>query len=254
MCGRYSLAGPGPTQLRARFPLGESVELRRRFNICPDDEIAAVTTTREGEPRGELLRWGLVPHWSRDPGSGPKMINARAETVAERPAYRDALATRRCLIIADGFYEWQPREGRRKLPWHVTRTDGSPFAFAGLWALWRGEGDHVLRTATIITTHANSVLADIHDRMPVILAGPEQEQAWLDHSTPPGDVLDLLAPMPDVDTARRPVSAAVSDARNDTAQCLEDADPAELAVSATGPTTTARKPPGDVPGASLKLF
>ena len=228
MCGRYSLAGPDPAQLRARFPLGESIELRQRFNVCPDDEIAAVTTSKEGEPRGELLRWGLVPHWSKGPGSGPKMINARAETVAEKPAYRDALTTRRCLIPADGFYEWQAREGRPKLPWHVTRSGGEPFAFAGLWAIWHGEDEETLRTATIITTQANSELGDIHDRMPVILDGPDEEQAWLDHETPREVVLDLLRPLPDDKTVKRPVSRAVSDVRNDTAQCLEDADPAEL--------------------------
>jgi putative SOS response-associated peptidase YedK len=254
MCGRYSLAGPGPTQLRARFPLGESVDLQRRFNVCPDDEIAAVTTTREGEPRGELLRWGLVPHWSKGPGSGPKMINARAETLTERPAYRDSLKTRRCLIVADGFYEWQPREGRSKLPWHVTRSDGEPFAFAGLWAIWHGEGDETLRTATIITTQPNSVLAEIHDRMPVILNGPDEEAAWLEHGTSQDALLELLSPLADELTAPRPVSTAVNDAHNDTAQCLEDPDPAELAPVATGLPSTGRKPPGDVPGASLKLF
>src|SRR5207244_1367612 len=117
---------------------------------CPADEVLAVTTDREGAARGDVLRWGLVPHWAKDPSTGFKMINARAETVAEKPAYRDALRTRRCLIVADGFYEWQPRDGGRpKLPWHVTRTDGAPFAFAGLWAVWHGDGDQVLRTCTI---------------------------------------------------------------------------------------------------------
>lgn len=228
MCGRYSLAGPDPAQLRARFPLGENVELRQRFNVCPDDEIAAVTTSKEGEPRGELLRWGLVPHWSKGPGTGPKMINARAETITEKPAYRDALKTRRCLIPADGFYEWKAREGRSKLPWHVTRDSGEPFAFAGLWAVWHGQGDETLRTATIITTEANSSLAAIHDRMPVILEGPDQEAAWLDHDLPPEALLDLLRPLPDAKTAKRPVGSAVSNSRNDTAECLDDADPAEL--------------------------
>lgn len=220
--------------MRARFPLGESVELRRRFNICPDDEIVAVTTTKDGQPRGDLLRWGLVPHWSKGPGSGPKMINARAETITEKPAYRDALKTRRCLIPADGFYEWQPRAERPKLPWHVTRKSGEPFAFAGLWAVWHGQADETLRTATIITTRANSVLADVHDRMPVILRGPDQEAAWLDHDMPQAALVDLLQPLPDDETARRAVSTAVSDSRNDTAECLEDADPAELDPATPG--------------------
>src|SRR3954451_4163615 len=141
MCGRYSLAGPDPSVLRERFALGSEVAVRRRYNVAPGDDVVAVTTDREGAPRGDVLRWGLVPHWAKDPSTGYKMINARAETVAERAAYRDALRTRRCLIPADGFYEWQAREGRPKLPWHVTRADSAPFAFAGLWAVWHGEGD-----------------------------------------------------------------------------------------------------------------
>src|SRR3954469_12780437 len=119
MCGRYSLATPAAADLRARFALGESVELRQRFNVCPADDVLCVTTSRDGEPRGETLRWGLVPHWARDASTGHKMINARAETIAEKPAYRDAFHGRRCLVIADGFYEWQQRPGKPKLPWHV---------------------------------------------------------------------------------------------------------------------------------------
>lgn len=157
------------------------------------------------------------------------MINARAETITEKPAYRDLLDTRRCLILADGFYEWQPREGRNKLPWHVTRADGAPFAFAGLWTIWHGEGETRVDSCTIVTTEANDVLRDIHPRMPVILAGPDAEAAWLSHETPRSDALDLLRPFDASATARRPVSTAVNDAHNDTAQCLEDADPAELA-------------------------
>ena len=137
MCGRYSLAGPSPAQLRERFALGDDLELRQRFNVCPGDEVACVTTDREGVPRGELLRWGFVPHWAKDTRGAFKRINARAETVAERPAYRDAFRTHRCLVIADGFYEWQPRPSLPKLPWWISRSDGLPFAFAGLWARWR---------------------------------------------------------------------------------------------------------------------
>jgi putative SOS response-associated peptidase YedK len=233
MCGRYSLVagGPASADLRARFALGESLEIRRRFNVAPGDDIVTVTTSKEGEPRGALLRWGLVPHWAKDPSTGFKMINARAETVAEKPAYRDALKTRRCLVVADGFYEWQAREGRaRKLPWHVTRADGAPFAFAGLWAVWHGAGDEVLRTCTIVTTTANDVLRDVHDRMPVILPGQDAEEAWLDHGTPAPILQELLAPLPDAMTARRAVGPAVGDARYDGPDCLLDAEP-EPAVS-----------------------
>lgn len=225
MCGRYSLAAPGDTlaQLRSRFPLGESVEIRRRYNVCPGDEVVSVTTTREGEPRGDLLRWGLVPHWAQDPSVGYKMINARAETVAERPAFRDSFRGRRCLIIADGFYEWQKRPGRSKLPWHVTRSDGAPFAFAGLWAVWHGPNGEKLRTCTIITTEANSALTDIHPRMPVMLPGPDAERAWLDPGTPQHALHELLVPPPPVAIRRRAVGPAVNDPRNDGPECLADA-------------------------------
>lgn len=231
MCGRYSVATGGPaefSELRSRFALGESVELRQRFNVCPGDDVVCVTTSREGEPRGELLRWGLVPHWATDPSTGFKMINARAETVAEKPAYRDALRTRRCLVVADGFYEWQPRAGLPKQPWHVTRADLAPFAFAGLWAIWHGPGDSVLRTCTIVTTEANRTLADIHPRMPVMLADDDAERAWLDHATPADALHELLVALPDAAVARRAVGPAVSDARYDGPDCLADApdDPA----------------------------
>jgi putative SOS response-associated peptidase YedK len=223
VCGRYTLATPALADLRARFPLGESVELRARFNVCPGDDVATVTVSREGEPRGETLRWGLVPHWAVDPSTGFKMINARAETVASKPAYRDAFQTRRCLVIADGFYEWQPRPSQPKLPWHVTRADRAPFAFAGLWATWHGRGDEVLRTCTIVTTQASTVLQDVHPRMPVMLADEAHELAWLDPATTEADLHDLLVPLPGELTARRAVGAAVNDARHDAADCLDPA-------------------------------
>jgi putative SOS response-associated peptidase YedK len=231
MCGRYTQATNYQgefSELRGRFALGESVEIRRRFNVCPGDDVLAVTTTREGEPRGEQLRWGLVPSWAKDPAIGFKTINARAETLAEKPAFRDALRTRRCLVIADGFYEWEVRPGRAKLPWHVTRADRAPFAFAGLWAVWHGPGDQVLRSCTIVTTAANTALAEVHDRMPVILPDPAAETAWLDHGIPPPALRELLAGLPSEAVTRRAVGPAVNDARHDAPDCLDDADPAEL--------------------------
>jgi putative SOS response-associated peptidase YedK len=228
VCGRYSLANPAQADLRARFLVPESVELRRRFNVAPGDDVVAVTTSKEGEPRGELLRWGLVPHWAKDAKTGFKMINARAETVAEKPAFRDALKTRRCLIAADGFYEWQTRPGqKRKQPFHITRSDGAPFAFAGLWAIWHGPDDEVLRTCTIVTTEANDLLADVHDRMPVILPDQDAEEAWLDHDRPHAALGELLVPLPGAQTAKRPVGFAVSDARYDGPDCLADPEPEE---------------------------
>jgi putative SOS response-associated peptidase YedK len=233
MCGRYSLATPAHNDLRARFALGEALEVRQRFNVAPGDDVVTVTTSQEGEPRGELLRWGLVPFWAKDPKVGYKMINARSETVAEKPAFRDALKTRRCLIVADGFYEWQARAGRsRKQPFHITRSDGAPFAFAGLWASWHGAGDAAIRSCTIITTEANPLISDIHDRMPVMLPDAAAEEAWLDHATPAPLLHELLAPLPVELTARRAVGYAVSDARHDAPDCLDDAPPEEPADAA----------------------
>jgi putative SOS response-associated peptidase YedK len=219
VCGRFTLATPDLGALRMRFPLGESVEIRTRFNVAPGDDVLAVTTDRDGAPRGELLRWGLVPFWADDPRTGYKMINARAETIAERPAFRDALKTRRCLIVADGFYEWQSRAGLPKQPWWITRADGAPFAFAGLWATWRRD-DAALRTCTIVTTEANGAVRDLHDRMPVIL-DPAAEEAWLDAGTPAAALSELLVPFPDPATACRPVGTAVNDARFDGPECLD---------------------------------
>ncbi len=231
MCGRYSLAGPSPAQLRERFALGDDLELRQRFNVCPGDEVACVTTDREGVPRGELLRWGFVPHWAKDTRGAFKRINARAETVAERPAYRDAFRTHRCLVIADGFYEWQPRPSLPKLPWWISLSDGLPFAFAGLWARWRAPDGSWLSSCAIVTTEANSVLRELHDRMPVMLGGPGEESAWLAQGTDESDLQDLLRPLPEALTATRAVGTAVNDARYDGPECLAPATPDELAPS-----------------------
>jgi putative SOS response-associated peptidase YedK len=222
MCGRYTLATPDPADLRARFPIGETVEVRRRYNVAPGDEVLAVTTDRAGTPRGELLKWGLVPSWAQSPDTGLKMINARLETVSERPAYRGAFERFRCLILADGFYEWRPTPDGRKQPFHITRGDAQPFAFAGLWSIWHAPQGGDLRTCTILTTAASSALKALHERMPVILA-PGTEPEWLDTSTPADRLGSLLAGLPSEQTALRPVGYAVNDARYDGPECLQPA-------------------------------
>jgi putative SOS response-associated peptidase YedK len=221
VCGRYTLATPNPADVRARFPIGESVEIRRRYNVAPGDEVLAVTTDREGNPRGELLRWGLVPTWAKKPDTGLKMINARVETVAERPAYRRAFERYRCLIIADGFYEWRRQPTGPKQAFHIARADRALFAFAGLWSIWHDDEHEgrTLRTCTILTTAASSAIAPLHDRMPVILAGGA-EAAWLEHSQPPDRLRELLAGLRPSDTALRAVGPAVNDARYDGPECL----------------------------------
>lgn len=226
MCGRYSLTGPNPAVLRERFALGDEIPVRQRFNVAPGDDVLAVTTSREGERRPDLLRWGLVPFWAKDPKTGFKMINARAETVAEKPAFRDALERRRCLVLADGFYEWQQRAGRkRKQPYWITRADGQPFAFAGLWATWHAPDESVLRTCTIVTTDANAALTAIHDRMPVILPDVHAEATWLDPATPVPRAQELLVALPSAAVRAREVGYAVSDARHDEPDCLDPPEP-----------------------------
>lgn len=222
MCGRYTLAATDPGQLRARFPLGERIELRQRFNVAPGDDVPAVVQREAGgEPEGALLRWGLVPFWASDPAQlGAKTINARAETVAERPAYRDAFERRRCLIVADGFFEWHGG-----VPHWITRADGEPFAFAGLWASWRprdAPGDvEPLRSCSIVTTAAAGPVRELHERMPVILPGAEQEALWIDPSSPESELHALLDPGAAPALTYRPVSRAVNDARHDAADCLD---------------------------------
>jgi putative SOS response-associated peptidase YedK len=225
MCGRYTLATSDPSQLRARYPIGERLELRRRFNVAPGDDVLAVVRRPQSEPEGALLRWGLVPYWAGDPRElGVKTINARAETVAERPAYRDAFARRRCLILADGFYEWSAGT-----PHWITREDGAPFAFAGLWASWRPRdaGDvEPLLSCAIVTTAAAGPVRELHDRMPVILSR-DDEQRWLDPDAPAQELAQLLLPSGPALTTR-PVSRAVNDARHDAPDCLDPPEQTSL--------------------------
>ena len=222
MCGRYTLAAPNPAEVRGRFPIGESIDVRQRFNVAPGDEVLAVTTDRDGNPRGELLRWGLVPSWAKAPDTGLKMINARVETVAERPAFKRAFERYRCLIVADGFYEWRRQPTGPKQAFHITRSGGGLFAFAGLWSIWYGEDDHKLRTCTIITTAASGAIALPHDRMPVIL-DRGAESAWLEPGQPATRLHELLAGLGPGDTALRAVGPAVNDARYDGPECLAPA-------------------------------
>jgi putative SOS response-associated peptidase YedK len=225
MCGRYTLATPDPSQIRARFPIGERLEVRRRYNVAPGDDVLAVVQ-RAAEPEGAVLRWGLVPYWAKDPRElGVKTINARAETLEERPAYRDAFARRRCLIVADGFYEWSAGT-----PHWITREDAAPFAFAGLWAAWRPEGDEPiepLRSCAIVTTAAGDSVRDLHDRMPVILA-PEAEQIWLHPDSDPAQLRAVLDAARRTKLVSRPVSRAVNDARHDEPDCLDPPEQAAL--------------------------
>lgn len=230
MCGRYTLATPDPGQLRTRFALRESLEVRPRFNVAPGDDVLAVILRDEDgvAPEGTYLRWGLVPFWASDPGEvAAKTINARAETVAERPAYREAFERRRCLIVADGFYEWAGG-----VPHWISLPGGEPFAFAGLWSSWRPQGAsreiEPLRSCAIVTTAAAGPVGALHDRMPVIL-DHLAEQAWISPKTPVEKLHALMREPPVAgDLEYRPVSRAVNDARHDAPDCLDPPEQAAL--------------------------
>jgi putative SOS response-associated peptidase YedK len=228
MCGRFVSATP-PDQVAAYFD-AEAPEalLPARWNVAPTDDVYAVLsdgTTR----RVDAFHWGLVPRWAKDLKIGSRMINARAEGLADKRAFTSAFARRRCIIPADGFYEWQKKEGQKaKQPYLVQRPDGEPYAFAGLWETWRGPdgtSDEVLRSCTIITTDANPEMARIHDRMPVILP-PDAWDTWLDRQVDDLELLGrLLVPAAPQLITLRPVSTKVNNVRNDGPELIEEIDP-----------------------------
>ncbi len=218
MCGRYTLTVPVEILAEEFGVTGPLPEVPPSYNIAPTQEVAAVLAD-DGERRLEMLRWGLIPSWADDPGIGSRMINARSETVPEKPSFRRAFRERRCLIIADGFYEWK-RTNDGKQPYYIRMEGGRPFAFAGLWESWRG-GREEIRSCTILTTEANDRVSNIHHRMPVILA-PEDHGLWLDPDVREADpLLPLLAPYPDDVMDAYPVSRFVNRPANDEPRCVE---------------------------------
>lgn len=219
MCGRFTLFEPDKILARefgvSDFPPGSP-----RYNIAPSQPVAAVRAAPAGTGRElALLRWCLIPSWSKDPATGNRLINARAETAREKPSFRNAFRRHRCLIPANGFYEWQRRE-RGKQPYFVRMRDGRLFAFAGLWDRWENPGKDVIETCTILTTTANAILAPIHDRMPVILPAGEYDR-WLDPSLKdPGSLAPLLVPFPPEEMLAFPVSPRVNAPSTDDEGCI----------------------------------
>jgi putative SOS response-associated peptidase YedK len=216
MCGRYLLTSPVDL-LRQLFRFMERPNLGPRYNIAPTQEVPMVRLTRDGD-RPELImaRWGLVPYWADDLKIGNRLINARAETVERTPAFREAYQRRRCLVPADGFYEWR-KQGRQRQPLLIRRSDEAPFAFAGLWERWRQPDGQILRSCAIVTCPANPLVAEIHDRMPVILAEADHAR-WLDAAA--GDGRALLRPCPAEWLEAIPVSPRVNSPANDDPEVL----------------------------------
>jgi putative SOS response-associated peptidase YedK len=219
MCGRFTLFEPDKI-LSREFGVSGFPALSPRYNIAPSQPVAAVRAARAGTGRElALLRWGLIPSWSKDPAIGNRLINARAETAREKPSFRNAFRRHRCLIPTNGFYEWQ-RQERGKQPYFVRRRDGRLFAFAGLWDRWESPDRSVIETCTILTTAANAVLAPIHDRMPLILP-PAEYARWLDPALLDTDSLaSLLVPFPPEEMLALPVSPRVNTPTVDDEKCI----------------------------------
>lgn len=219
MCGRFTLRTPAK-DIGRFFQLAEMPEFRPRYNIAPSQSIATIRMAPNRVDREvAMLHWGLIPSWADDPKIAYRMINARAETVASKPSFRQAFARRRCLIVTDGFYEWQKTSGAKQ-PFLIHMKDDGPFALAGLWECWKRE-DREIQSCAIIVTEANDVLKPIHDRMPVILS-PLDYEAWLDPGLKDKQALQaLLRPYPPEAMEAFPVSTIVNNPRNDAASCVE---------------------------------
>ncbi len=235
MCGRYSLTSPTEA-VRRMFDFPEQPNLAVRVNIAPSQDVAAVRLGADGASARHFawLRWGLIPSWAKEPDIGNRMINARAETIAEKPAFRAAFRRRRCLIPADGFYEWKTERGRKQ-PYRIALEGGAPFAFAGLWERWEGAGEAgAVESCTIVTTEANARLKAIHHRMPVILA-PGAYEAWLDPATPGAEAQALLRPAPSEWFTAYRVSPKINSPANDDPALIAPLDEADEAPEPPDP-------------------
>ena len=221
MCGRFTLSA-NPHAVAALCNLPDIPELVARYNVSPSQRVAAVRQS-DGSRSLTMLKWGLIPSWSKDPKIAFSLINARGETAATKPAFRSAFKRRRCLIPADGFYEWK-KEGKLKLPYHFRMADASPFAFAGLWESWSPPDGDAVETCTIVTTESNDHVKPFHDRMPVILKS-ESFDRWLDPLYDRTETLStMLAPYPSGEMTAVPVSTRVNSPQNEGPECLVPAD------------------------------
>lgn len=220
MCGRFALY-TDPMTLARRLKAEAQSGLAPRYNVAPSQNIPVVRQEKEGR-RFALARWGLVPSWAKDINLGYSTINARAETVASKPAFRSAFRHRRCLIPADGYMEWQAQAGsKRKQPWYITLKSREPMAFAGLWEHWTSPEGEGLESCCVIVTEANDLMRPIHDRMPVLL-DPETWDPWLEpEAHDPSSLVALLKPYPAEAMTAWPIGARVNSPKNDSPECLE---------------------------------
>lgn len=220
MCGRYTLRA-SPRQMALTFRLDSIHDFKPRYNIAPTQQVPVVRSAADGKRELVELRWGLIPSWATDPSIGSRLINARSETAAVKPAFRSAMRQRRCLIPADGFYEWQ-KLGRNKQPMLVHRADDAPFAFAGLWEHWRDAQQQPIETCTILTTAASEQLRPLHERMPIILRS-ENYDRWLDPAISDPAALEPLWLYPPAGFVLQPVSSHVNSVAHDDPSCIAPA-------------------------------
>ena len=222
MCGRYTLINLAAVSQAFPWIIEPIPEQPARYNIAPTQPVLVVANNRAD--RFEHFHWGLIPSWAKDPAIGNRMINARAETLAEKPAFRAAFRRRRCLVPADGFYEWRKEpDGKTRTPVYIRRKDGAPVTFAGLWEVWRGEDGGEIPSCTLVTGEPNEVVKPIHDRMVVILPR-ERHAQWLDpKEQPPESLAELLKPYPAGEMEAYEVSRTVNNPKNDTPACIEPA-------------------------------
>lgn len=224
MCGRFALKAP-PAELVSHFGLTNSPDYVLRYNIAPSVRVPVIREAPGGERVADLLRWGLLPHWSKDSAMGAKLNNARAESASEKPSFRSAYRRRRCIVPASGFYEWQPVGEARKQPWYISLKGDVPMAMGGLWESWTDPASgEIVRTFCVMTTAANEIMVPIHDRMPVILR-PDAWAAWLSPATGLEEIAVMTAPASAAEMQAWMVSRKVSNVREEGAEMIEPLQP-----------------------------
>ncbi len=250
MCGRYAITTV-PEAMRALFRYLNNPDFPPRYNVAPTQPVPIIRMF-EGQREFALVRWGLIPAWVKDPRAFSLLINARGESAAEKPAFRNAMKRRRCLFPADGFYEWKQEAGGKR-PYFVRLKSGQPMAFAGLWEAWMGPNGEEMETAAIVTTRASPAIAHIHDRMPVIVPS-EAFDFWLDPNVDVEMASTVIAPTPDAQLEFFPVSAAVNRTANDSPALLEPLREGEVDQVAPKPGKTAKKEKDKKDAGQASLF
>ena len=218
MCGRYLLISPVEA-MRRFFDVGGLLNLPPRYNVAPTQDAPVVRLDRDGRRELIQMRWGLAPLWAKDLSMGARCINARAESLEQKPAFREAFQRRRCLVPTDGFYEWE-KKGKVRQPWRIGPAEDGLMALAGLWERWRGPDGGIVRSYAVVTTDANDLVAPLHDRMPAVIP-PEEFAEWLNPATSPGRLREMLRPYPSQRMKAHAVSRRVNDVRNDDPSCIE---------------------------------